>query len=59
MAEPARSIFDETDSAAEAAADVRAEADVAAGRVVSHRAMRTWLLSWGRSNELPPPKLGE
>ncbi|PHY12927.1 CopG family transcriptional regulator [Caulobacter sp. B11] len=55
-AEP--SLFDETD-AAEAAADERAEADIAAGRVVSHKAMKRWLLSWGTPNEGAPPKCGE
>ncbi|MEO8926692.1 MAG: CopG family transcriptional regulator [Caulobacteraceae bacterium] len=46
------------DEAAEAAADARAEADLAAGRVISHQAMKAWLLSWGAPDELPPPKVG-
>jgi predicted transcriptional regulator len=51
-------IFDEIDEASEAEADARAEADVRAGRVISHEAMKTWLLSWGRVDELPPPEVG-
>lgn len=57
MAEPAQSIFDHADPAAEDAADARAEADLAAGRIVSYEAIRDWLLSWGRSDETPPPPL--
>jgi predicted transcriptional regulator len=30
-----------------------------AGRVVSHQAVREWLLSWGTSNERPRPKIGD
>lgn len=48
-------MFDEIDDDAEAAADARAEADIAAGRVISHEAMKRWLLSWGTDDELPPP----
>lgn len=59
MASPDPSIFDEIDEAAEAAADARAEADIAAGRVVSHEAVSRWLLSWGTANPLPRPKCGE
>lgn len=33
-----------------------ARADVAAGRVISHAAMRPWLLSWETDKELPPPE---
>jgi predicted transcriptional regulator len=32
---------------------------VAQGRVVSGEAVHAWLESWGDSNELPPPKVGE
>ncbi len=53
------SIFDEVDEETERLADERAEADIAAGRVISHEAMKKWLLSWGTPNELPPPKCGE
>jgi hypothetical protein len=52
-------IFDELDEAEEEAALARAEADLAAGRVISHEAMKKWLLSWGTDNPLPPPKYGE
>ncbi|MHB8284566.1 MAG: CopG family transcriptional regulator [Caulobacteraceae bacterium] len=55
-AEP--SLFDTIDAASEAAADARADADVAAGRVISHAAMKVWILSWGMPEELPPPDVG-
>lgn len=32
---------------------------VAQGKVVSGEAVHTWLRSWGRSEELPPPKTDE
>jgi predicted transcriptional regulator len=54
-----KSVFDEVDEEHEARLDAEARADVAAGRVISHAAMRRWLLSWGTDNELPPPKCGE
>ncbi len=53
------SIFDEIDEEAERLADERAEADIKAGRVISHEAMVRWLLTWGTPNKLPPPKCGE
>ena len=59
MATPEPSVFDEIDEEAEAAADARAEADIAAGRVVSHEAVSRWLLSWGTPTPLPRPKCGE
>ena len=59
MSKPEPSLFDEIDDDAEAAADVRADADVAAGRVISHEAMKRWLLSWGTPDEKPAPKCGE
>ena len=55
--EPA--LFDEIDPDAEAAADAQADADEAAGRTISHEAMKAWLLSWGTLNELPRPKVGD
>lgn len=55
--EPA--IFDEIDDAAEAAADARAEADLATGRVISHEAVSRWLSSWAESDPKPPPEVGE
>jgi predicted transcriptional regulator len=59
MGKPEPSIFDETDDAADELATQRGEADVAAGRFISHEAMKRWLLSWGTDNELPPPECGE
>jgi predicted transcriptional regulator len=53
------SIFDEIDGAAEAAADARAEADVAAGRVISHEAMSRWLTSIAEGDPQPSPEVGE
>lgn len=52
-------IFDIPDDEADEAAMARAEEDFAAGRVISHDAMKRWLLSWGTDNPLPPPKCGE
>jgi len=54
-----RSLFDERDPAAEAAADARAEADVKAGRLVGHDAVKRWVASWGTEEPLPRPKSGE
>ena len=45
--------------AAEAAADARAEADVAAGRLISHEAVTAWLASWGTDTPLPRPTIGD
>jgi predicted transcriptional regulator len=56
---PEPSIFDEVDEAWEAEKDARGMADFEAGRVVSHEAVRRWLLSWGTPNELPSPECGE
>lgn len=53
------SIFDAQDDAAEAAADARAEADVAAGRLVSHDAVSRWLQSWADGAPTPAPKSGD
>ncbi len=53
------SLFDEIDDAAEAAADARAEADVAAGRTISHEAVSRWLASWANGAPTPPPKIGD
>jgi predicted transcriptional regulator len=51
-----RSLFGESDQEAETA-EARAEADFAAGRVIGHKAMKAWILSWGTPEELPPPKI--
>lgn len=59
MSKPEPSLFDEIDDDAETAADARAEADIAAGRVISHEAMKRWLQSWGTPDEIPAPKCGE
>ncbi len=56
MAKPEPTLFDDPDLAAEALADARALADLEAGRVISHEAMKAWLLSWGKPGELPPPR---
>ena len=42
-----------------AASDARAEADIAAGRVVSHEAVSRWLTSLTTDQPLPRPKCGE
>jgi len=44
------------DAALEARLDAEAEADVVAGRVVSHERVVEWLLSWGTDHELPCPE---
>ena len=54
---PDGSVFEPADDAAEEKA--LAEAEIAAGKFISHEAIRHWLLSWGMPNELPPPKCGE
>lgn len=38
---------------------VQAMESVAQGKVVSGEAVQAWLRSWGRSDELPSPKVGE
>jgi predicted transcriptional regulator len=53
------SLFDEIDDEAEAAADARAEADVAAGRTISHEAVSRWLASWANGAPTAPPKAGD
>jgi predicted transcriptional regulator len=53
------SFFDELDVDAEIAADAEGLADFEAGRVISHEAMKAWLLSWGSADELPPPPVGD
>ena len=51
--------FDLEDEAADEAATLRGLADIEAGRVVSHEAVRRWLLSLSTDNPLPRPKCGE
>jgi predicted transcriptional regulator len=52
-------VFDIPDDEADEAATLRGLADIEAGRVISHDAMKRWLLSWVTDNPLPPPKCGE
>ena len=56
---PEPAIFDVPDEAQDACRLADALADVAAGRVISHKAMKAWLLSWGTPDELPPPQVGD
>ncbi len=56
---PEPSIFDEVDQAAEDTADAEALADLEAGRTISHAAVKRWLESWGRADQLPPPGAGD
>jgi hypothetical protein len=56
---PEASVFDPAEDAVEEKALAEAEAEIAAGKFISHEAMRRWLLSWGTADELPPPKCGE
>lgn len=57
--EQTRSLFDMIGPEAEAAADARAEADVVAGRVISHESVKKWLASWGSDTVLPRPRIGD
>jgi len=52
-----KSLFDSPD--AEAKSEARAEADVEAGRLISHEAVRRWLSSWGTPKRLPSPRIGD
>jgi predicted transcriptional regulator len=52
-------IFDELDEAGEAQAVADAETSIAAGRIISHDAMKAWLLSWGTPDEQTPPSVGD
>ena len=52
-----RSIFDTPpDEATEARLDAEAEADYAAGRVVSHERVREWLKRLANGENVPPPE---
>ena len=44
------------DEAEEARLDAKAEADMEAGRFVSHAKVVRWLQSWGTPNKLPRPR---
>ena len=52
-------VFDFADEAADEASTLRGLADFEAGRVVSHEAVKRWLLSLSTDNPLPRPKCGE
>ena len=54
-----RPLFETADAEAEAAADVRADADVRAGRLISHEAVRRWLASRGSAKPTPRPRPGD
>ena len=49
------SLFDTVDEAADRNAEARADADVAAGRVVSNARVIEWLKSWGTPDRPPSP----
>jgi hypothetical protein len=51
-----QSIFDmEPDRDHEARLDAKAEADYAAGRVISHERMREWLIKLANGEKVPLP----
>ena len=54
--EPA--VFDFEEETDEAVLQL-AEADIAAGRFISHEAIVRWPASWRTDNPLPPPKCGD
>jgi predicted transcriptional regulator len=54
-----RPLFETADPEAEAAADARADADVRAGRLISHDAVRRWLASWGSAKPAQRPRPGD
>ena len=56
---PEPAIFDVPDDEHDARRLADALADAVAGRVISHEAMKAWLLSLGTSDELPPPQVGD
>ena len=56
---PELTAFEPADEAAEARAIAEAEAQVLAGKVISHDAVRRWLKSWGTADELPLAQLAE
>lgn len=54
-----KSLFDSPDEEAEAKSEARAEADVRAGRLIGHSAVRRWLQSWGSAKPRPRPRVGD
>ena len=55
MPKPEPSLYDEVDEQAEAAADAEGLADIAAGRIIPHEEVSTWLETWGTPEEKPAP----
>lgn len=55
----AKNPFDSLSAESEVEAEARARADVRAGRLISHEAVRRWLLSLGSANPLPRPRVGD
>ena len=51
--------FEEIDEETEERLIAEAEADIAAGRVISNEAVVRWIKSRGTPDELPPPRCGE
>ena len=56
---PEPAIFDDVDEVYDASTIAEGLADIEAGHVIGHKAMKAWLLSWGAPNELPSPKVGD
>lgn len=54
-----QTIFDAIVPDAEAAADARAEADVSAGRLISHNAVKRWISYWSTGKLVPRPGIGD
>jgi predicted transcriptional regulator len=50
------SLFDELDPEWDAKRDAEADADIAAGRVVSNEAVVEWLKTWGTPAYKPMPR---
>ncbi|MDO9078357.1 MAG: CopG family transcriptional regulator [Brevundimonas sp.] len=55
--EPAAFVFEEAVELD--ARELKAMADIDAGRFITHEAVVRWLKSWGTADELPPPKCGD
>lgn len=59
LPDPEDDLFDTPDEAADDAAMAQGEADIAAGRYISHEAVMRWVASWGSADPLSPPKCGD
>jgi predicted transcriptional regulator len=57
--QPLAPIFDLPNEEEEERALSEAEGQIADGKFIQHAAMVKWLLSWGSSDELPPPESGD